>query len=86
MGEGEDNQMKHSLTYAYVCDGCLHNNTINNHDRHSHGLLNLVFTKKYRGMGQRKGRLGERRHPRRRRPVLNTEMVAKFFITSHLAL
>lgn len=55
-GEGEEgNKMKHILAYAYICDWCLHNNTINNHYRHSHCLLNLVFTEKYGGMEIRKG-------------------------------
>lgn len=35
--------MKHTLIYAYICDWCLHKNTIDTHDRHSHCLLNLVF-------------------------------------------
>lgn len=39
--------MKHTLIYAYICDWCLHNNTIDSHYRHSRCLLNLVFTEKY---------------------------------------
>lgn len=54
--EGEEgNKMKHSLDYAYICEWCLHNNTIDNHYRHSHCLLNLVYTEKNLGMGTQKG-------------------------------
>lgn len=63
-GEGEEgHKMKHTLTYAYVCDWCVHNNTIDNHHRHSHYLLNLVFTEKYQGMEKQKVGLGEKRRP-----------------------
>lgn len=79
-GQGEEGEKekkiikrKHTLIYAYTCDRCLHNNTIDNHYRHSHCLLNLVSTEKYRGMETQKGRLRERRRPLRWRPVLNTQ-------------
>lgn len=77
--EGEKEKkikMKHILVYAYICDWCLHNNTIDNHYRHSHCLLNLISTEKYGGMEKQKGRLRKRKRPRRKRPVLNTEMAA----------
>lgn len=55
-GEKEKKEIKwNTLDYAYICDWCLHNNTINNHYRHSHCLLNLVYTEKYLGMETQKG-------------------------------
>lgn len=91
--------MKHTLIYAYICDWCLHNNTIDNHYRHSHCLLNLVSIEKYRGMETQKGQLRERKRPWRQCPVLyhmRAKMVAdtikgsfknqaNLFIYSHLA-
>lgn len=76
------------------CDCCLHSNTIGNHYRHSHCLLNLVFTEKYGGTKKQRGWLREKTHPWGQRPVLNTkalaytgngsiEKQANLFITSH---
>lgn len=63
-GEGEEgNQLKHNLIYSYICDWCVHDNTADNHYRHSHCLLNLIFTEKYRGMETHKGRRRKGRCP-----------------------